>query len=745
MTALITSAAGKAIDLGAEIADKLNEIAEADLVEDLADALTADHPELSELLKAVLPDVEFRTLKAFLKRAAESLSPGEHLRLLAGPVADIPAKGIPWTWKAARQASLPASGALTLSLKGSGQASVRILPGPGYEFKGALGTAGGLKAPFSFGGVSVSGRRSRRDRLVVKFAHPEDTRVLEALRLDLPVIALLNDPESLLDAEKFKSLRLTTTGSVRLGAGMKISPSWVHAFDAGGVALATRLKADVSYQLDWVKTGSFGVSVSRARRGQLRLRLTESHKTRHARSLSVGAEVGIRGLRKSVAALMEEVAAEPVLGPLTESLADYRAMQERIANAVEATEKERLAVRYGRSVTASGTEAALLKFRLNPREKGAREFYRQMLTGDFTAAMTAGMHGDNAAIVLEDSVFKRLFERKITSGLTFNFPRFKIASRRALSTKLKVERGAGGQINILDAEGQVSETHVAFGEGQSMRVGSLLHFVTSPDAHDAFAVQLDYTDENMKPEELRQYIESLEDAGLVARGATQRIAELDATLGVTDRRRRPLRIDTALALSRDELLEAGNTDEDEIIRVAIEEQLKSYGRLGWADRALGRLADVTDGDVASRLFDWRDCPRWRIRRDLGIAGTRRSRAERHVLYLVYGILERADELTSFIAHWRELDRIGRSVADNAERLDEARLAELRGLHDDAMADLSAWVDARGWAVGLAREDLSPIAAAFVASLRRLSPRAAEPLIPVISWTGDGDTRRVAVV
>ena len=393
MTALITSAAGKAIDLGADIADKLNEIAEADLVEELADALAADHPVLSDLLRAVLPDAEFRALKAFLKRAAESLPPSEHVRQLTGPVADIPAKSIPWTWKAARQASLPASGALTLSLKGTGQASVRILPGPGYEFKGALGTAGGLKAPFAFGGVSVSGQRSRRDRLVVKFAHPEDTSVLEALRLDLPIIARLHDPETLPDAGKFKSARLSASGSVRLGAGLKAGPSWVHAFDAGGASVATRLKADLSYELDWIKTGSFRVSVSRARHGQLRLRLTESREARHARSLSVGAEVRIRGLRKAVAALMKEVIGERCMEPLSAYLAGNRVLEQRIVNAVEATEKERLAVRYGRSVTVSDTEATLLGFRLDPRGKRARGLYRQMLTGNFAAAMTAAING----------------------------------------------------------------------------------------------------------------------------------------------------------------------------------------------------------------------------------------------------------------------------------------------------------------------------------------------------------------
>ena len=62
-----------------------------------------------------------------------------------------------------------------------------------------------------------------------------------------------------------------------------------------------------------------------------------------------------------------------------------------------------------------------------------------------------------------------------------------------------------------------------------------------------------------------------------------------------------------------------------------------------------------------------------------------------------------------------------------------------------IADLSGWVDARNWIVGRTREDVSPIAAAFLASLRTLGSEAEEPLIPIITWTEDGETQRIAVV
>ena len=167
---------------------------------------------------------------------------------------------------------------MTLTLKGSGQTTATILPGPSYDFRGALGIAGGVKAPFSFGRISVSGRRSGQDRLLAKFSHAEDTRVLEALSIDLPVIAQLNHPESLLDCKHFKSARLTTSGKVRFGARLKAGQSWMQSLDAVGGAVPIRLKTDAAYSLEWVKSGEFRFSIGRARGGRMRVWLTESTK-----------------------------------------------------------------------------------------------------------------------------------------------------------------------------------------------------------------------------------------------------------------------------------------------------------------------------------------------------------------------------------------------------------------------------------------------------------------------------------
>ena len=863
-------------------------------------ALADDRTALSAALRALLPESELQVLEQVLMQETGLTEPGKHLQRLLSPISDIPRKGFSLSGKRSRAATLADSGTSTLKPKASVKASARVLPGPGYEFKGAPGIAVGFKAPLSLGQFSVSGQRTVRNRLLMKFSHPEDTRVLQAMSDDLPVIAGLDDPESLLDFGSFKSLKLTTSGKVRFGAALKARRSWMQSLDAPDGAVATRLEAHAGYTVNWERTGDFRFTMSRARGGQLRIWLTESRKNRAARSLSLGADLKIGGLRQSVAPVMKEVAripnhldvivktyskpsrlfrdklrerlnssdpslraltdiaagggkpaarrlvnslidalvepagaradhwtdllsgridtvvekglntlplppdrreeltahvrsnvgealddlnesllrdlkaalrenakpitatlarfaegpaerfdhldasAEHCLAPLKRLLARYRTLEERIAKAVETAEKERLTIRYGRAVSGSKAASTLLRLRLDPRSEAGKSLYRQMLSGDFADAMTAGMDDDNDTITLEDCVFKRTFQRKVASGLTFNLFGRELASRRALSTQVKAEHTVGGQINLFEAEANVSEQHAAFGESQLMRVSSLLHFIASPDAPDAFTVQLNYTDKSIRPKELREYLASLEDAGLIADGATKRNTIVNGLFGTPDAGERVVTIDTTLSLSRKEFLELTGNDVDTIARVAIDEQLKSYSRIPWADNALARLAKASNHDISELIFAWRDDSRSRIKRNLGITGTRMSKSQRHILYLVRGIGERAEELAGFIAHWRQLDRIGRSVNNQVERLDEARFAEIRELHQDLIADLSAWVDARNWIVGLSREDVSPVAAAFLSSLRKLSPRAEEPLIPVIAWTEDGETRHLAV-
>ena len=71
----------------------------------------------------------------------------------------------------------------------------------------------------------------------------------------------------------------------------------------------------------------------------------------------------------------------------------------------------------------------------------------------------------------------------------------------------------------------------------------------SPDAPDAFSVQLNYSDKRIRgPKELREYLASLEDAGLIADGATGRNKIVDGLFDTPDAGERVVTIDTDRAV-----------------------------------------------------------------------------------------------------------------------------------------------------------------------------------------------------
>ena len=902
MTKSLVSNFGAALDLGERVAEKLKEVAERDLAGELAGKVAQDRPKLSKALSRVLSAAGLGKIQEFLKHAAESLDTNEALKQLTGPVANIPRKGIGWAWQPKMQADLPGKGSVTPALKGSAQGAARILRGPGYSFRGALKAVGGVKSPLPFGSLSSRAERSARGSFRVDFSHPGDMRVVEAACTDLPVISRLGDPGELLNAEAFRKATLEFTSGVRLGVEFRATNSLVGSIGSNGAPLAPVLQTRLRYAVDWNRQGRFKLGIRRLKGGRLRLRLTDAQQVRNRRSLSLGAEVRVRGLQKAVAPVMQRIAGLPegleelvstysqpsriferkfrkkmkslhaptrkflgvvsgsrsaedladglagaivdvtrsrtdewtemldgkvdavvekalakvdfardreeeiaslvkekareavdslngemeerlatvlearsgadaigaalaqfaevredaaeemdrtaaaLLAPFTRLLAHYRATEARLNDAVEAAAKAKLAVRFARVVSRRSKAQALLVFDLDPRDADAAELYREMLTGDFRAAMKAASGSPHGAITLRDSVFKRVFDDEETSGITFDLLGLKMSSERKLSARIKVEHDVGGQIRVFEAEGSVSEEVAALGEGQSMRVDSALSFLAAADSTDALAVYLKYEDARMTDREMREYVQSLEDAGLLADGAALRLAESDGELAAGDGADRRMSIDTRFALIPAAFQEIGEANEERIVRVAIRRQLQAYGRIEWSSESLGLLAGLLgdSGAVEQRIYELRGYGRRLLEEKLGLVGRVRSEQARKITWLVWGIADRAKALAGFIDHWRQLNALRLSVDEPGGVLDDTQLAEARKLHSDFLGDLQSWTDARGPLVGLAREDLSPVAAAFLASLRELSGQQAEPLTPVLTRTTNGESRYIAI-
>lgn len=436
--------------------------------------------------------------------------------------------------------------------------------------------------------------------------------------------------------------------------------------------------------------------------------------------------------------------------PLKKLIARYRDIEERITDALEAIEKEKLAIEYARSVVKMDRAESLLELELSfpeeaPEEDDVAALYRKMLKGDFADAIRAALDGSHPEVVLLGGVFKRAFERKVTSGITVNLFGLQIATRRVLSTSLKVEHAPGGQIDIFEAEGDVVDERIGFGEGQSMRISNFINFLTAPaDVRDALVVHLNYTDKNMTAMEFGQYLKSLEDAELIVSGAKQRLMAAYGELGVVENDGdRALRMDTLLTPSREALGAVASCAEEKIVRVAIEELVKSHRRIGWTSRALDLLGEACPGArVEDQIFQWRHRSRRQIIRKLPFASDRHSRL---VSKVVFEIANHAEDLASFCENWRSLKSKPVPPVNAQGEIDPGFLREIHDLHALMVEDLQEWAHARSIFVGLAREDLSRFAAAFLSSIRRLSGNSSEPLVPIVSWREQEYVRRVALV
>ena len=907
---MFISKLGYIVDLGDRLAGKLNELAEANLIDEVIEVLEIDNPEISSALSDRVSEEDLAEISIFLRKLAGETQPSEKLLAYFGPVSNIPADGLDWGWKVNPEKILPPRGDITLGLKGSASASARILPGPKYEFKGDLGISGDLKAPFNYFAISASASATGGVKLDGTFEHEESVLVMEAIEMDLPVLASLNRPDKLI-SNSFQSAELGLSGEVKLGIKLTAGKSFMTEVKANQARIGVELHAGLEYGVDWSKSGNYQVLISLAGE-RLIVKLNERNITSSSRALSIGANLKITGLKDAVAPAMnrltgkadeldallakysepsallkerlvaqfddsgddmkalaetltgdkdaqslvdaviekviskvnqktqhwtdlfdkkvdgvvsEAVAELPIptenkeelmtvvndkvsgavddlladlmselkvqlgegsdnivnalevfgaardealndldqaavrlLQPIKKMLGKYREIEKTVIDAIELTEKHKLAVQYSRSVAKTADRSSLLTVDLNPLSESGEQVYQDMLKGDFRSALLLGLDNNAEDVVVKDGLFKDVFSRKVTSGFTINLFGVDLTSARTLDANLAVESTATGTINIFEAEGNLSKEVAGFGEGQSMRVGSILNFLDK-GVEDSFTVQLTYEDKKVSRSELNDYLSSMEDADLITQEAVDSALEVYSDLGDTSGGDRSLRVDTIIAFNQSQMnklagiaaaeqpAEEGGIVEalqdEEIYRVAINELVRSHRRIGWADDALDRL-EFTQGKPAEVcLCDWREMSTNKIRRKLKSAILNRTDF-RETKKVVVNILSRAESLVEFLDNWEDLATLELPTLGSDKRIPEGDLKAIRDQHQDMIKELSGWVEARGVFVGLAREDLSRFASALLSCLRILAEQE-EPVAPVISWQEGGEMKRVVVV
>ena len=443
-----------------------------------------------------------------------------------------------------------------------------------------------------------------------------------------------------------------------------------------------------------------------------------------------------------------------LLEPVKALLAKYRSFEQSLTDAVEVIDKEELALQFMRSVDRSKDSASLLAFTLDPSQARAQALYRQMLVGDFRDAMIDGLDKNKAYITLVSGQFKDIFERKATAGLTLNFFGVPLSYQSILTSQLAVQNAVGGDISIFDATGSAAAQSVAFGEKQEVRISSSLSLVGEKDHAQAqgLAVRLCYSDKNLTSRELRNFITSFANVGLVSQGAADRISDGTTTIAIPeDDGNRALTVHTQLSFTRGEVETMAALDEDSILTTAIREQLDALDDTPVnRDYLVGILPqnaqlDPNDHDlfIGSSLSNVID--ELMRRRPAGRQIFRRSQLNFSAI-LIQKIGTNAQDLVEFLKLWRELVALPLPQPGPDGRLKASDVSTFDQKNTEMIACLKEWAQVPGFLqTALEEEFVSPWALAFLKTVRALSGRDKDPLPLYVSWSQDDRVRRIAVM
>lgn len=306
MSSLFVSAR-ETIDLGSEVIKIIGVLKEQDeaLVHELALAITRNQP--SAELIAALTEEQLELANRFFGKLADEVDLPDYFQSLLAPVGALDASDpLQWSWTKSTNTPFATSGSLTLDLSGNALAGVKVLPGPTYEFIGKAGIAGSARMPFKFGSLGMAADASGQCTLRCVFNHPGNTQLYKAITEDLGLVSELNDPTRL--QAPFKSATLELTGQLRLSAEVSVGKSYL--INHNGSEISAEANIGVDYGVDWAKSGRYKIMVTR-KASEVRVQVEEMHRHESTRTLSIGAELKLNNVKRTVEPLMSKISALP--------------------------------------------------------------------------------------------------------------------------------------------------------------------------------------------------------------------------------------------------------------------------------------------------------------------------------------------------------------------------------------------------------------------------------------------------
>ncbi|MDZ4326117.1 MAG: hypothetical protein U1A73_14040 [Pseudomonas sp.] len=219
--------------------------------------------------------------------------------------------------------------------------------------------------------------------------------------------------------------------------------------------------------------------------------------------------------------------ASVLLEPLRKLLTRYEKLRKALNDGVRKSASVKLSAAWSenRERTTGHTRELRLRF-TQPANKKAAKLFRDLVLGhgSINIEHIQAMGGDGVEVL--DGRLLQFSQVSRTASFTLDLFGLKFSDARILNAEARIETDAAGRILAFDGESVQERSSVGPSGEQRARFSADFDFLdaTQGSVPGTLALGFSLTDDKLEPKELRQYLSSFVDAGLLHQDTQQRIA-----------------------------------------------------------------------------------------------------------------------------------------------------------------------------------------------------------------------------
>jgi hypothetical protein len=455
---------------------------------------------------------------------------------------------------------------------------------------------------------------------------------------------------------------------------------------------------------------------------------------------------------------------QQLLEPVIHLLTKYQQQRNKIVNVVRDSASLKLELQFSRTLTSSSKKITVLEFEVDTREEKAREYYKEMVAGNYTNALAAARRSKDGSdgIKLTGGSFQDTVTGNLTTDVTFNIFGAQITAKTILDSDVQVRLDTAGNIMVADSTATMDKTFSAFGKTWEVKFINMMELpgCVSKDQGESdgaetaetrlftSSLSLTYQDIRLKKKELDTYLGSLVETGLVAENILEAIDNRYNELSNqahAEGKKLGGKIGLSLALTSPDIQKMLNTNDEDIQLIAINNQLKTYLKdtkhreafnlvlSKWYDRSEDEIEQIKKIAASGKLGDALS------RYNISNIDERRDPAtvppmDEHYINIAHHIGKNAANLVEIIQNMR----IAAEVRFTEKNMHE-EVNKLNQYNKTTDKYLKHWLKIGGIlsSLGIKPETIPPVTLAFIATigeLCQLSKDGAPFLTPTAAWS-----------